>query len=453
MGSAQKLSGPKVKTVFVEDMDPEEAAKVAPEPSGLTNMGNTCYLNSVVQCLRGIPQLRSGLTSNNAGPASGVALPSTLSNLYRDLDNSAQPVTPGAFLMAVRMAFPQFAETRNGSPMQQDAEEFYSGLVSQLSTANPELDHLFGIQMEETLTCDELDAPTDITMEVDGNGDGGGSNDNEAAMLEPPVVTTDLHRKLVCNIQGGSDTKSQVNVTHIVEGINLSLSGKVEKRSEVLGRNAMWTRTQRMDRLPQVLTVQFGRFFWKETPDSNDHTGVKCKVMKPVAFNGTLDVYEFCSERVKKVLKIARDAALKEEEDAIAKKLKGEEDAPMTDMNATLEKEIVSELKAAMAMSMAEDSEDEFIGKGLPLKFQGKYELFAVVTHKGRDADGGHYMGWVKAEHQGDAAKIADSEEDNADWFVFDDDEVSPCKTEDVLKLKGGGDWHMSYLNFYRAKK
>ena len=49
--------------------------------------------------------------------------------------------------------------------------------------------------------------------------------------------------------------------------------------------------------------------------------------------------------------------------------------------------------------------------------------------------------------------EIADTDEQNEDWFVFDDDEVSPCKTEDVLKLKGGGDWHMSYLNFYRAKK
>lgn len=79
---------------------------------------------------------------------------------------------------------------------------------------------------------------------------------------------------------------------------------------------------------------------------------------------------------------------------------------------------------------------------------------FAVVTHKGRDADGGHYMGWVKAEHQSsDSNKIADTDEDNDDWFVFDDDEVSPCKTEDILKLKGGGDWHMSYMNFYRAKK
>jgi ubiquitin carboxyl-terminal hydrolase 14 len=63
-------------------------------------------------------------------------------------------------------------------------------------------------------------------------------------------------------------------------------------------------------------------------------------------------------------------------------------------------------------------------------------------------------MAWVKASNgSGKVEKIADTEVDNEDWFVFDDDEVSPCKTEDVLKLKGGGDWHMSYLNFYRAKK
>ena len=112
-------------------------------------------------------------------------------------------------------------------------------------------------------------------------------------------------------------------------------------------------------------------------------------------------------------------------------------------------------LQAALAMSMQTDAEaPKPVGPGLPANFQGHYELFAVVTHKGRDADGGHYMAWVKAaSNVGKVDKIANSEEDNEDWFVFDDDVVSPCKTEDVLKLKGGGDWHMSYLNFYRAKK
>ena len=53
--------------------------------------------------------------------------------------------------------------------------------------------------------------------------------------------------------------------------------------------------------------------------------------------------------------------------------------------------------------------------------------------------DPGHYMGWVRQE--GD------------DWLVFDDGDVSPCKTEDIMNLKGGGDWHMAYLTFYRFKE
>jgi len=218
--------------------------------------------------------------------------------------------------------------------------------------------------------------------------------------------------------------------------------------------------------LPPVLVVQFGRFYWKATPDSADHAGVKCKVMKPVAFHSTMDVYEFCTPEIQKTLKVARDKALKAEEDRINKKLKGELDAekkengdqPMeTDDDNKSENaksgddQEDAELQAALAMSM--ETEQPPVGPGLPNDFQGVYELFAVVTHKGRDADGGHYMAWVKADQQGKAQKIADTDEDNEDWFVFDDDEVSPCKTEDVLKLKGGGDWHMSYLNFYRAKK
>lgn len=78
------------------------------------------------------------------------------------------------------------------------------------------------------------------------------------------------------------------------------------------------------------------------------------------------------------------------------------------------------------------------IGPGLPADFMGNYEVFALVTHKGRLADGGHYMGWVR--------------QDGDDWLVFNDDEVSPCKTETILQLKGGGDSDMAYLAFYRYK-
>jgi ubiquitin carboxyl-terminal hydrolase 14 len=48
-------------------------------------------------------------------------------------------------------------------------------------------------------------------------------------------------------------------------------------------------------------------------------------------------------------------------------------------------------------------------------------------------------MGWVKRE--------------DGSWLVFDDDLVSESSWEFVQGLKGGGDEHMSYLQFYRAKK
>lgn len=38
-------------------------------------------------------------------------------------------------------------------------------------------------------------------------------------------------------------------------------------------------------------------------------------------------------------------------------------------------------------------------GPGLPADFKGMYELFAVVTHKGREADGGRRRRGLRQEH------------------------------------------------------
>ena len=213
MGSAAELTGPKTKTVFLEDLPPEEVAKVQ-EPSGLENLGNTCYLNSVVQCLRSIPQIRRGLESYAPSSTSAHGLFLTaLRDTYSQLDRTAKPIAPSTFVRATKMAFPQFAQTGpNGAPLQQDAEEFYSGLLTIASTEMKEdrlikaslpvsteeelggaanvADAVFGFKMEETLTCDEFDdkAAGDDKMQVE---DGGGT----AAAATGPLTSSSLSSK------------------------------------------------------------------------------------------------------------------------------------------------------------------------------------------------------------------------------------------------------------------
>lgn len=81
------------------------------------------------------------------------------------------------------------------------------------------------------------------------------------------------------------------------------------------------------------------------------------------------------------------------------------------------------------------------VGNHLPAGFTGLYELHGLVTHKGRSADSGHYIGWVR---QGLGSSL---------WWCFNDNKVTEARTEDVLALKGGGDRDMAYLVFYRCKE
>ena len=39
------------------------------------------------------------------------------------------------------------------------------------------------------------------------------------------------------------------------------------------------------------------------------------------------------------------------------------------------------------------------------------------------------------------------------DWLKCDDDNVTPVTSEEVLKLSGGGDWHIAYVLLYGPKR
>jgi hypothetical protein len=525
MGSAEVVVKPKEAVVFIEDMKESDLAETGVTmPAGLVNLGNTCYMNSTLQCLRKVPELRNTLASfrtegGGAGDAARGNLNPTFTVALRDtldvLDRSTDAVPPAMFLQVLRGLYPQFDERGpRGAYMQQDAEELYSSLLNALAQTlrdpapvsfKPGDDALYvapdGSRHEvKIVAVHHDDSPPYYTIRLpkkaapgDGKGKAAGSEAASAAAEgeekqtdlahlekeggslkdlggaqnvidalfgieleqeltcqecpeEAKVVKYDSQRKLVCNIQGGAGAATQIG--HMHEGIKLGLVGEVEKHSEILGRNAMWTKTSRIKKLPRYICVQFMRFFWKATPNSQDHAGVKCKIMRPITFPNVMDVYEFCNDSLKATLDKPRAVV---EDEILGKKRSADGDAAATEekkeeeVDMEVDDEEAAALKAAIAMSMDAEAKLEDVlmkdgaaGPGLPASFKGNYEVCAVVTHKGREADGGHYMGWVR--QSGD------------DWLVFDDSDVSPCKTEDIMNLKGGGDWHMAYLTLWRYK-
>lgn len=149
MGSADevKVDAPVNMPKFVEDLPEEEQNTLATKAygSGLKNLGNTCYMNSTVQCLYSIQGLRDAVLGFNpstaaaAAAASSLAGPSTDSGkklvlatqeLFQDLKKGGEPFPPFKFLLMLRQRFPQFAQqTNEGFYMQQDAEECWTNIM------------------------------------------------------------------------------------------------------------------------------------------------------------------------------------------------------------------------------------------------------------------------------------------------------------------------------------
>lgn len=208
--------------------------------------------------------------------------------------------------------------------------------------------------------------------------------------------------RLSCHIDNNNKP-----VDHLAEGLKVSLEGDIEKYSLTLERNCLYFKQSKINKLPSYLTVHFVRFYWKKESSAAGTKAGKAKILRNVSFPKNLDIYEFCTDELKKSLDLGRDfeRRLREEEDE--KRLTGKSaDVDMKDEEAGSASTIVAaaheeeKVSALAAKKKRKEEEvkvsDEMLyrphGQGLDA---GHYQLIAVVTHKGRSADGGHYVGWV----------------------------------------------------------
>ncbi|CRG86224.1 ubiquitin carboxyl-terminal hydrolase 14 [Talaromyces islandicus] len=485
-GSAS-LMRPKDSVKFLEDMTEAEAAQAeGATPAGLQNLGNTCYLNSTLQTLRGIPELQQELlqyssTGASDGPSglgnlsafglgglgASMDLTASLRDLYKQMSETQEGFPPLMFLNALRNAFPQFAQkAKNGHGYaQQDAEEAWSQILTQLrqklKTKDGEenvsfIDKYMAGSFDSVLECDETAA-------------------REAG--EEPVKSSDVFLKLDCHIDKETN--------HLGDGIKAGLEEKIEKRSETLGRDAIYTKKSSISRLPKYLTVHFVRFFWKR------ETKTKAKIMRKVTFPAELDVVEFCTDELRKQLIPVRDKVReirKDEEDAerarkrqkiahrqeeeaesvqitepLQKKKEAEkanekandDDTAMTDVFKT-DEEYEAERREAIMKAKKELFEliDPSLATDNGSNQSGLYELRGVITHQGASADSGHYTAYVKKQGRlVDDVKAPGGKrrEDDGKWWWFNDDKVSEVDAEKIETLSGGGETHSALILLYRA--
>lgn len=100
-------------------MTPEEKAKALHEkagitlPAGLENLGNTCYMNATVQCLKRVNELKDALKTYQDPSGSGMAdmdsnrlMTKAAKALFTNLDFKGEAFSPFGFVQTMRQIYP-----------------------------------------------------------------------------------------------------------------------------------------------------------------------------------------------------------------------------------------------------------------------------------------------------------------------------------------------------------
>jgi len=485
MGTANEvLAAPMDAVVFQEDLSAAQMLQANKLPPGIENQGNTCYLNSAVQCLATVPELKDNLVEYMSGVAGDAGAQVPLLQVLQASKELAAEVQQDMSLMVAlteMAANPankaKYAGNAKVLEIQGRVEQLqkaasFSQKVQEVLTRDP--DGVITASLGSVLsTMDASQSTDDVTMSMStfiqalrkGNPQFG-ERDPKSGHFAQQDANEAWGYLLSClqkclPVFGSKDRPGTGGVSLIDQ-----LFGIKVQYTEKCSENAEEPETVKTtDELQLSCNINKGTGYMMAGLESAFDGSVeknsptlgrdavysrKGSLMRAPGYLVVNFVRFYYKQKVQEQCKVAKDVKFPLEMDVVPlsspeliAKLKPQRDLFEAHRNAQVEKEVNPDAAADEEAAKKQTEYEPFSFPDDPgSNNSGYYQLEAVLTHKGRSSSSGHYVAWARQPDKRDQ------------WLCFDDDNVTPMKEDDVIGLSGrSADYHIAYILVYGPKR